>query len=269
MKLKGVILILSCEKYINTRVKKNFFDRNITSWSEDWKFITLKGDLNIETDYKYDSKNLILTVKCEDSYISLLKKRTLGIKYVKNIFDLEEGILCCGDDVLFHKKPLIAYLNSTNKNDYEGRNTSVPKNYDALDINLLKKTINDLFMYNYYKVHPEQMEGFTLEYLMKICKRPDVFGAAGPCFYLSNKSCCILIEHMENIDYNIFYYNEFTKSYPYTIEDASISFILYYDNIKYVNNKYFWTTNKELNNCLCWFSAENWSTNIPNLKWRL
>ena len=47
MKLKGVILILSCDKYINTRVKENFFDRNVNDWYNDWKFITLKGNLNI------------------------------------------------------------------------------------------------------------------------------------------------------------------------------------------------------------------------------
>ena len=60
MKLKGVILVLSCEKYINTRVKKNFFDKNINEWYNDWKFVILKGDLNMETDYKYDSKNFII-----------------------------------------------------------------------------------------------------------------------------------------------------------------------------------------------------------------
>src|SRR5210317_1001830 len=98
MKLKGVILILSCEKYINTRVKENFFDKNINDWYNDWKFITLKGNLNIENNYEYDTENLILTVKSEDSYMHLLKKRILGIKYIKEIFDLEEGILCCGDD---------------------------------------------------------------------------------------------------------------------------------------------------------------------------
>lgn len=269
MKLKGVILVLSCEKYINTRVKKNFFDKNINEWYNDWKFVILKGDLNMETDYKYDSKNFILTVKSEDSYICLLKKRVLGIKYINEIINIEEGIMCCGDDAVFNKKLLDEYLNSNNKNDYEGLNTSIPYNYEATNRNLLKNTINDLFMYNYHKLYPSEIKGFTLDYLLQICNRPNVYGAAGICFYLSNKSCFVLVEHMEKIVYNIFHYDEFTKSYPYTIEDAAISFILYYHNIGFVNNKYFHTHNKNLDNYICSYSPETWYTNVPNLKWRL
>lgn len=272
MKLTGVILILSCKKYINTRVQQNFIDRNLNAWSEKWKFISLIGDNNIEKKYIFDSKKNILTVKCEDSYIHLLKKRVLGIKYVKQIFDIEEGILCCGDDVILNKKPLLRYLNTANKNDYEGKNSSILSNYIPSDKNLLKNTVSDLFMYNYYKVHPEQIihHDFTLDYLKDICKRPNVFGAGGACFYLSNKSCIILVNHMDNINYNIFYYDKFTNSYPYTIEDASISFILYYHNISFINNKYFWTTSPNTeNNYLCFFNPETWYTNIPNLKWRL
>jgi hypothetical protein len=271
MKLKGIILILSCEKYINTRVKKNFFDVNVNSWRNDWKFVTLKGDINLNSDYEYDSNKFILTVKCEDSYIHLLKKRVLGIKYVKKIFDLEEGILCCGDDFVFNKSLLIKYLNSTDKSDYEGKNTSIPRNYDANNKNLLKNTINDLYMYNYYKVHPEQMKdlNLTLDYLKSVCKRPNVFGAGGVSFYLSNKSCDILIDHMENINYNVFHYDKFTDSYPYTIEDASISFILYYHSVSFKNKMFFYTINREFANYLGRSSSETWYTHIPNLKWRL
>ena len=271
MDLKGVILVLSCEKYINTRVKKNFFDLNVNSWTTDWKYVILKGDKDLECNYKFDSEKFILTVKCEDSYIHLLKKRVLGIKYVKEIFNLKEGILCCGDDFTSNKNSLIKYLNSVNKNDYEGKNSSVPRNYDPSNKNSLKKTVNDLFMYNYYKVHPEQIKelNLTLEYLKSICKRPNVFGAAGLIFYLSNKSCNILIEHMESINYNVFYYDEFTKSYPYTIEDAAISFILYYHRVSFKNNHYFYTNKEKLENYLGWGSSETWYSHIPNLKWRL
>lgn len=271
MELKGVILVLSCEKYMNSRVKRNFFDLNVNSWINNWKFVILKGDINLNSDYIFDSDKCILTVKCEDSYIHLLKKRVLGIKYIKEIFNLKEGILCCGDDMLFNKTSLIKYLNSNDKNDYEGKNTSIPRNYDAKNKNLLKKTVNDLFMYNYYKVHNDQMKelNLTLEYLKSICKRSNVYGAAGVIFYLSNNSCNILIEHMKSINYNVFYYDEFTKSYPYTIEDAGVSFILYYHGVSFKNNYYFYTNKKELENYLGWASSETWHSHIPNLKWRL
>ena len=58
MKLNGIILILSCKKYINSRVQKNFIDRNLNEWSEKWKFITLIGDNNIKTNYIFDSKKI-------------------------------------------------------------------------------------------------------------------------------------------------------------------------------------------------------------------
>ena len=273
MKLKGIIMILSCKKYINNRVKINFTDNNVNQWSDEWKFVSIIGDDNIDTNYIFDSKKYILTVKCEDSYIHLLKKRGLGIKYIQQIFNIEEGILCCGDDVLFNRKILFKYLCSNNKNDYEGKNSSILSNYNPSDKSLLKNTVNDLYMYNYYKVHPKQIihTDFTLDYLKDICKRPNVFGAGGACFYLSNKSCIILVNHMENINYNIFHHDKFTNSYPYTIEDAGISFILYYNNITFINNKYFWTTkrNTETNNYLCFFHPETWYTNIRDLKWRL
>ena len=71
------------------------------------------------------------------------------------------------------------------------------------------------------------------------------------------------------INYNIFHKDEFTQSYPYCIEDSSISFILYYYNIAFINNNNFYTHNKCLTNCLCWCSQDTWHTNVPNLKWRL
>ena len=70
------------------------------------------------------------------------------------------------------------------------------------------------------------------DYFLKICKRPNVLGAGGCCFYISNKSCNILVKHMENINWNIFVKIEVTDTYPYTIEDVAISFILYFSFYK-------------------------------------
>ena len=44
---------------------------------------------------------------------------------------------------------------------------------------------------------------------------------------------------MEKINYNIFHFDKLTKSYPYTIEDCAVSFILYLNKIPFVCDKYF------------------------------
>ena len=69
--------------------------------------------------------------------------------------------------------------------------------------------------------------------------RPDIWGPAGVIYYLSNKSCEIIINTMENISYDIFYLDEFTNSYPYTIEDVGITYIMYYNKINFIDNQRF------------------------------
>ena len=79
--------------------------------------------------------------------------------------------------------------------------------------------------------------------ISKYATRPNIYGAAGVIFYLSNKACDIIIRHMERIHFNILSYDTFTRSYPYTIEDCGISFIMYYNDIEYVNGNFFFDTN--------------------------
>ena len=143
---------------------------------------------------------------------------------MQKIYNIKEGILCCGDDVQFNRNNLEYYLNHEKK-DYEGNgNTS----YNSTNREFLNKYVNDLYMYNYHILHPNENKEIDRDYFLKICKRPNVLGAGGCCFYISNKSCNILVKHMENINWNIFCKDKVTDTYPYTIEDVAISFILYF-----------------------------------------
>ena len=83
------------------------------------------------------------------------------------------------------------------------------------------------------------LEGVNIsEYVI----RPDIpIGVAGSLFYVSTNCCQILVNHMENIDYNIFHYDEYSKSYPYTIEDCAVSYILYFNKVPFVNDPEFIT----------------------------
>jgi hypothetical protein len=245
--VKGIILILSCQKHLNTRVK-NF------KLSQDeyagWKVVYVIGDLFLEGDYKVENNEHgynLMTIKCEDSYIHLLKKLVLSLKYLYEIYDIKEGVLRGGDDLMFNEELLQAFVmlpkvaSASVPVDFLGKSPSGRSllAHEISDADI-KATINDTFMVDYYKSHPEDfdnpyhnLKGVNIS---KYMKRPHI--PVGPCgimFYLSNKSCKILIEHMEGIGYNIFHYDEGTDSYPYTIEDCAVSFILYSNKISFIH----------------------------------
>jgi hypothetical protein len=76
IKKKGILLILSCKKHENDRMKK--FKLSKKNY-EGYEVIYVLGDFLLNTIYKFDENTNILTLKCEDSYIHLLKKLVLSI----------------------------------------------------------------------------------------------------------------------------------------------------------------------------------------------
>lgn len=241
--VNGVILILSCQKHKDTRLKE--FSLNKTSYNN-WEVIYVIGDLFLEKNYMLD--NNFLYVKCEDSYIHLLKKLVLAIKYIQEIFTVKEGILRCGDDLIFDEKSLLSFIHpNTKKYDYYGQSYN-GKNYicSSSTKQELKKIKRDMFMVDYYKKHPEDF--LNPQHNLKNVNislytwRPYMYGAGGVVYYISNKACETLIRHMEEINYNILHYDKFTKSYPYTIEDCAVSFIMYYNGIDFTHSWWFYDT---------------------------
>jgi hypothetical protein len=122
-------------------------------------------------------------------------------------------------------------------------------------------------MLQYYASHPEDfvnplhnLKGVDIG---KYIKRPNIeVGPAGIIYYISNKSCKILIGHMENIKYNIFHFDTFSQSYPYTIEDCAVPYILYCNNITFIHldNMYL---NYPSNNAIVYHTNGNSSNLIP------
>jgi hypothetical protein len=239
--INGIILILSCQKYKDTRLKE--FSLSKTSYNN-WEVIYVIGDLFQEKNYILDGN--FLYVKCEDSYLHLLKKLVLSIKYLYNIFNISEGILRCGDDLVINEDNLIKFLDKrTKKYDYYGQHP-IGKNYicSSNTINDLKKIKQDNFMINYYASHQDDFS--NPQHNLKDVNislysiRPNTFGAAGVIYYISKKSCKYLIRHMESINYDILQYDNFTKSYPYIIEDCAVSFIMYLNGIHFINSYLFY-----------------------------
>jgi len=240
LEVEGIILVLSCQKHLNTRLKEFKLPKDEYL---NWKVIYVIGDLFVEKDYEIRNKNF-LYIKCEDSYIHLLKKLVLSIKYLHNIYTIKQGILRCGDDLVFNETMLEQFLTSE-KYDFYGK-AYCAQNYTPHDLNLLKKTRIDPFMLQYYINHQEDFDNpqHNLKGIIisKYLKRPDVWGPAGIIYYLSNKACSVLIKHMEEINFNIWHLDEFTNSYPYTIEDCGVTYIMYFHKINFINNSNFFDT---------------------------
>jgi len=245
--ITGIILVLSCQKHVNTRLKMFKLKQNNY---ENWKVIYVLGDLFLDTEYKLD--NNILIVKTEDSYIHLFKKLVLSIKILHQLYNIEQGILRCGDDLIFNEINLVRFLNIKNKPDYLGTSPS-GKSLLLPNLDELKVVRNDQFMVNYYASHPDDfsnpqhnLEGVDIR---KYANRPAIsIGAWGALFYISNYSCKVLVNKIEEIKYNVFHYDDFSNSYPYTIEDCAVSFTLFSNGIGLIHvNDFISDANTNIN----------------------
>ena len=232
----GIILVLSCQKHRETRLKQFRLTRD---WYGKWKVIYVIGDLFLDTEYKMEEN--LMWLKCEDSYIHLLKKLVLALKYVYELHDIKEGVLRSGDDLVYNETILSQFLEVKHKHDFVGRSPTM-RGLPASEINetLLKSTTRDPFMVNYYLTHPEDFDNPQHNLkgvdISKYMKRPRIaIGPAGILYYISNRACKILIDMMESISYDIFHFDEETQSYPYTIEDCAVSHIMYTNYIGFVH----------------------------------
>lgn len=237
LSVEGIILVLSCQKHLNTRLKEFRLPR--PSYAGGWKVIYVIGDLFLNQNYTLEHGDTLI-VKCEDSYIHLLKKLVLSIKYLNEMYDIKQGILRSGDDLMFNESALENFLNRQDKPDFygcspRGMNVINPKRDD------LKVTRDDFFMLEYYVRHREDFDNpqhnLKGRQIIQYKRRPRIdVGPAGVLYYISNKCCQILVNHMEQIQFDIFHFDEFSQSYPYTIEDCAVSFILYYNHIDFIHS---------------------------------
>ena len=231
--LDGIILVLSCQKHLHTRLKQ--FSLPKDTYGE-WKVVYVIGDLFLESDYTITGN--LMVIKCEDSYIHLLKKLVLALKYVYELYDIKEGVLRSGDDLIFNEVHLQSFLSLKNKDDFMG------KVQQDISTELLQGTRDDSFMINYYMTHIEDFNNPHHNLMgvdiTKYTKRPNINAVGGVLYYISNICCKVLIGQLESINFDIFHFDDDTQSYPYTIEDCAVSFILFKNMIglTHVQNMY-------------------------------
>ena len=233
----GIILVISCQKHLNTRLKEINLKENYGNW----KVINVIGDLFLDCDYKLEGN--LMTIKCEDSYLHLLKKEALSYKYLYEMFDIKEGILKCNDDLLFNENNLENFLKSPKKHNINDN--------EYIDIDFMGRSVvapgtTTSHLIEYYQNHPEDfdnpqhnLKGVDIAKFSKFTQKDPKY-IAGPIAYFSNKSCKILINHISNINYNVHHYDKKTDSYPYAIEDIITAYILQENNIKLLHSDYFY-----------------------------
>ena len=240
--VEGIILVTSCQKYLHTRLQ----ELNLKATYGNWKVICVIGDLFLDCDYRLDGN--LLRIKCEDAYIYNLKKFVLSLKYLYEMFDITEGVLRANDDLVFNEKLLVGFLEMPKKLVIN------PDTGTEIDIDFLGRSsighslINYPFvcephrsgvnrhLVNYYETHQEDFDNPLHNIkgvdVLKYSVMPHIPAFLhGPLIYFSNKSCKILINHLEEINYDIYHYHEKSNSYPYTIDDLTYPLILLSNNI--------------------------------------
>jgi hypothetical protein len=232
----GVILIYSCQKYKDLRIKSLSYLK--TSYSG-WKVFFIIGNPILETEYVIDSN--IIYLKCEDSYLHLLKKTILGFKVALQIVPNACGILKCGDDILFNETELERFIQYEKKYDYMG---NVQGSYI-----IPNGKHKDNWIIDYYNKHPEDIENRehglpSMNVIKTLNEIPTIQAISGPLTYFSKQSCKILVNHMEQIEWNILKHSD-KFGYIYIIEEPGISYILHAHQIHPTHYLLFTESNDE------------------------
>lgn len=233
--ISGAILIYSCHKHKETRLKQFVLSKKNYSG---WKVFIIIGNPFLEKDYIIQDN--LITIKCEDSYIHLAKKVIFGFKIIFHLYNVTEGILRCGDDLHFNENKLEKFINTPNKNNYCG---IVSPNRDHMKY--------DNFMPDYFNSHQNDLLNplngipYNIHEMQKFNRVPTTIYIIGVIIYFSKKACEILIDHMKIINWNVFHYSEI-HGYPYIIEDIAIGFILNKHNIHPSYYKLYCDTKIEL-----------------------
>ena len=101
--VEGIILVLTCNKYKNNKRLRKL---RLTNYNG-WKVIYVVGNLLQTQNYIYNPENNFLSIKVEDSYLHLYKKFIKSIEILYELYDIKQGILRCGDDLVFNEENLI------------------------------------------------------------------------------------------------------------------------------------------------------------------
>ena len=225
--IDGIVLVISCHKHQETRLTE--FGPKRDSYADgQWKVVEVLGDPRLPSRYEWiDDRRLV--IKCEDSYVHLMKKVVLAMDILMDLFDVREGFLRCGDDLVFYEDRLDAFLRGPKPGHYVGKLVNGPWWTPVVS------TRRDTFMTDYYARHPEDFWD-PLHGLLGLDrafedwdKIPDAGAyAGGVVVYLSLSACQALVQKMRSIDYDVLRKCPIGLQgyYPYIIEDVGVGYAL-------------------------------------------
>lgn len=227
-KVRGVVLIISCHRHANGRLKE--FRRPPST--SDWRVHVVMGN-PFQSEPFVVREDGTIVLRCEDSYVHLMKKTTMAVDVLtKQLYEVTEGILRCGDDLLFDMDALDEYLGtpSSSKGDYAGM--VLRRDAERIPGTNIRP---DFWMINYYRQHPTDFEnplnGLTEAQRVALLsghvnRVPALHFAVGTILWLSARACEELVAAMERVSWDVFAYAGDDAGYPYIIEDVGIAYVL-------------------------------------------
>lgn len=191
---KYILLIMSCHRYkFKADLQRKTWLKTIPS---NLPYYHVVGDENLETDYHFNEKERILTVKVKDDYNSLPKKVISAYEAIFKEFEFQYVFKTDDDQRLENPKKFFEVIyslikmrmrNPTTKSHYGGNPVEVPQRY----------------LSQYHKIHPE-LPKYLPVYETTYC--------SGRFYYLSYEAIGYLLNMKEKIkneyleDYAIGYY---------------------------------------------------------------
>lgn len=252
----GILLIVTCQKYLVERVPN--FIPGADSY-EGWPVVYCLGDPDLSSDYvmatpggKFGNKR-ILTVKCEDTYVHLLKKFDLAARALDTIYDIEQGILKVGDDIMISEQPLREFLKTGPKADYMGRTYSGEEfSVDGAGFTC-RESCADSSMSWYFARNPDaadELRQVTGKHDWPFLSKPVLVPRLPPhplgmALYLSTKAIRAIHDEMDSVGFRVLDdYGE--TGWRYLIEDTAIAYILYTRGIGFTNVSNFFRNSRTL-----------------------
>ena len=183
-----ILLIMNCKKYVKkAKFQKMTWLPKIPSYL---KFYHVIGELELDSEYKFDNENQILWVKVEDDYNSLPKKVIRAYDAINKTFNYKYIFKTDDDQILVNDKffdVVKGLISREPKIHYGGYIVDVKQNY----------------LSQYHKIHPELPE-FLPILQSKYCSGRFYFLSKQATENIISKRSFIEKEYLE--DYAVGYY---------------------------------------------------------------
>jgi hypothetical protein len=181
-----IMLIMNCKKYVKkAKFQKMTWLREIPDYLRYYHVI---GDLNLDSEYKFDHQYKILWIKVADDYNSLPKKVIKAYHAVSETFDFKYLFKTDDDQILVNNKflDIVKGLTSNNSNNqkkihYGGYIVDVKQNY----------------LSQYHKIHPELPEYLPI-LQTRYCSGRFYFLSKQAIINLLSKRDTIMSEYLED-----------------------------------------------------------------------